>query len=96
MTTPYGDAEKGIDKGKWERGSEEYKRKVARMKAMWISRSDFAQMIEKCLKNESVKFDVFYSVSDNDGRWFDIDHAKKILEYKPEDNGFEWNSPPER
>lgn len=93
---PYGDAERGVDKGKWKRNSEAYKNKVARMKAMWISRSDFAQLIEKCLEDESVNFDIFYAVSNNDARWFDIDHARKVLGYKPENNGSEWDSPPER
>jgi len=45
------------------------------MKGMWQSRRDHAQMVERCFADETVEFDVFYGVSDNDRRWFDIDHA---------------------
>lgn len=91
---PYGDAEKGVDDGRWERGSKEYERQVARLKATWFSRRDLGRMIERMLDDESVTFDVFYGVSDNDGRWFDIDHARTVLDYDPEDNGAEWDGSP--
>lgn len=91
---PYGDAERGVDDGEWERGSEEYERQAARLKATWFSRRDLGQMIDRMLTDESVFHDVFYGVSDNDGRWFDIDHAQEVLEYDPDDNGAEWDEPP--
>ena len=91
---PYGDAERGVDQGMWQRGSEQYEEKVARMKAMWQSRRDFAHQIECCLSDGGVTFDVFYGVSDNDRRWFDIDHAREEIGYVPQDNGDEWNEPP--
>ncbi|WP_254546724.1 NAD-dependent epimerase/dehydratase family protein [Halomarina pelagica] len=92
---PYGDAERGVDRGDWERGSDEYEEMVARMKAMWQSRRDLAHMVECCLRDDSVEFDVFYGVSDNDRRWFDIDHAREVIGYDPRDNGEEWDAPPE-
>jgi len=91
---PYGDAEHGVDHGNWERGSDEYDEMVARMKAMWQSRRDFAHQIECCLADDEVDFDVFYGVSDNDRRWFDIEHARQVIGYDPRDNGEEWDSPP--
>jgi nucleoside-diphosphate-sugar epimerase len=91
---PYGDAEAGVDRGDFERGSEEYDEQVARMKGMWQSRRDHAHMIEQCLLDESVDFDVFYGVSDNDRRWFDISHARDVIDYQPEDGGEEWDAPP--
>ncbi|WP_129113526.1 NAD-dependent epimerase/dehydratase family protein [Halegenticoccus tardaugens] len=91
---PYGDAEHGVDDGRWERRSEEYEEMVARMKAMWQSRRDLAQMVERCLEDDEVEFDVFYGVSDNDRRWFDIDHARDVIGYDPQDNGEEWDEPP--
>ncbi|USZ68251.1 NAD(P)-dependent oxidoreductase [Halorussus salilacus] len=95
---PYGDAERGVDRGDWERGSEEYEKMVARMKAMWHSRRDLAHMVECCLDDGSVTFDIFYGVSDNDPerRWFDLDHAREVLGYDPQDSGEEWDAPPER
>uniref|UniRef100_A0A7D5KFZ4 NAD(P)-dependent oxidoreductase n=2 Tax=Natrinema halophilum TaxID=1699371 RepID=A0A7D5KFZ4_9EURY len=91
---PYGDAEHGVDNGKWERGSEKYDEMVDRMKAMWHSRRDLAQLIECCLEDDTVEFDIFNGVSDNDGRWFDIEHAREVLGYEPQDNGNEWSEPP--
>jgi hypothetical protein len=92
---PYGDAEHGVDDGKWERDSPEYQRQVARMKAMWQSRRDLAQEVDCCLRDDDVEFDVFYGVSDNDRRWFSIEHARDVLGYDPQDNGEEWDAPPE-
>ena len=91
---PYGDAEKGVDEGKWERESGEYEEMVARMKAMWQSRRDLAQQVECCLQDDTVDFDVFYGVSDNDARWFDLEHSRSVLGYRPCDNGAEWDGPP--
>ena len=89
---PYGDAEAGVARGEFERHSDEYDQQVARLKAMWQSRRDHAHMVEQCLQDETVDFDVFYGVSDNDRRWFDIDHAREVLEYHPQDNGEEWDA----
>ncbi|MFC7193682.1 hypothetical protein ACFQL4_01950 [Halosimplex aquaticum] len=61
---------------------------------MWHSRRDCAQLIERCLDDDSVSFDVFYGVSDNRNRWFDIDHAREVLGYEPEDSADEWDEPP--
>ncbi|WP_152043227.1 NAD-dependent epimerase/dehydratase family protein [Salinigranum salinum] len=91
---PYGDAEHGVDRGDWERGSDEYDEMVARMKAMWQSRRDFAHQVECCLADDDVEYDVFYGVSDNDRRWFDLEHARDVIGYDPQDNGEAWDSPP--
>ena len=92
---PYGDAEHGVEDGEWERGSPDYERQVARMKAMWQSRRDLAQEVHCCLQDDDVEFDVFNGVSDNDRRWFSIEHARDVLGYAPQDNGEEWDAPPE-
>lgn len=92
---PYGDAEHGVDKGKWGRDTPEYEKKVARMKAMWQSRRDLAQQVDCCLQDGDVEFDVFYGVSDNDRRWFSIEHGRDVIGYNPQDNGEEWDAPPE-
>lgn len=109
---PYGDAERGVDRGEehtvdedevwdqsqtgaWERGSDQYEEMVKRLKASWTSQRDFAQMLDCCLQDESVTYDVFYAVSGNAARWFDIEHAKAVLGYEPRDDGSEWERPPE-
>lgn len=108
---PYGDAERGVDRGdehridddevwdqsqtgSWERGSPKYQEMVDRLKASWTSQRDFAHMLECCLEDDSVTYDVFYAVSDNAARWFDIEHAKAVLGYDPKDDASEWDSPP--
>ena len=91
---PYGDAERGVDEGHWERGSEAYERCVERLKSTWQSRRDFAHEVACCLEDDTVEFDVFYGVSDNDTRFFDIEHAREVLGYQPRDNSAEWEDPP--
>jgi nucleoside-diphosphate-sugar epimerase len=91
---PYGDAEAAVEDGDIERGSDEYQTQVARMKCTWQSRRDFAHQVACCLDDESVEFDVFHGVSDNDRRWFSIERARKRLGYDPEDNAEEWDAPP--
>lgn len=91
---PYGDAERQVEEGTIERGSEEYEEAVARMKAMWFSRRDCAQLIGRMLHDRTVEFDVFYGVSGNSRRWHDITNAKERLGYSPQDNGEQWSSPP--
>jgi nucleoside-diphosphate-sugar epimerase len=92
---PYGDAEKAVEDGEIERGSPEYDETVARMKAMWQSRRDFAHEIDCCLQDDDVEFGIFSGVSDNDRRWYDLEHARSRIGYYPQDNGEEWDSPPE-
>jgi nucleoside-diphosphate-sugar epimerase len=92
---PYSGAERGVERGEFERGSEEYEDAVARGKAMWFSRRDCAQMVDLMLQDRTVDFDVFYGVSGNDRRWHDISHAEEVLGYDPRDNGDEWDAPPE-
>lgn len=91
---PFGDAERGVDQGKWTQGSKEYQQKVTRMRATWQSRRDVAALIECCLQDNSVSFQIFYGVSNNDCRWFDIEHAKKIVGYDPVDSADDWEHPP--
>lgn len=91
---PYGDAEAGVKNGEFERGSEVYEQQVARMKAMWQSRRDFAHQIDCCLRDSDVIFDIFNGVSDNRRRWYDLEHARARIGYDPQDDGEQWDEPP--
>jgi len=75
----------------WDPDSEEFEHEVRRKQAMWHSRRDLAHLVDCCLRDESVTADVFYGVSDNATRWFDIDHAREVLGYDPQDDGTEWD-----
>lgn len=91
---PYGDAEVGVEAGLFERGTEEYNDQVARLKCMWQSRRDLAQLVDRCLQSDRDGFEIYYGVSNNDRRWLDIDHTRAVLGYDPKDNGWEWDEPP--
>ncbi|MFC7212640.1 NAD-dependent epimerase/dehydratase family protein [Saliphagus sp. GCM10025334] len=91
---PYGPAERRAANGTMDRDSDAYERSVARTKATWHSRRDFAQLVECCLVDEDVTFDIFNGVSDNDRRWFSIQNARERLGYEPLDNGETWDGPP--
>jgi len=93
---PYGDAERGVDAGRFERGSDAYDEQVARMKGLWQSRRDLAHMVDCCLQDDSVEWDHFYGVSANQRRWLDdLDHARETIGYEPEDDGEQWDGPPQ-
>lgn len=92
---PYGLAEMGVDEGWWDRGTDEYEYMADRLKCTWLSHRDLAQLIDLCLQDETVDYDVFWGVSDNDGTWVDLSHTKDVLGYDPRDNGNEWDAPRE-
>lgn len=91
---PFGLAEYAADHGEIERDSAEYDRKVARMRATWQSRRDFAHQVDRCLADTTVKFGIFNGVSDNRRRWFDLEYPRSRIQYDPQDDGEIRDSPP--
>ncbi|MGI8484758.1 MAG: NAD-dependent epimerase/dehydratase family protein [Thermomicrobiales bacterium] len=55
-----------------------------RMRAVWLSERDCVQLIERCLDSDERWF-LGYGISDNPRKFWDIEHAKKVLGYAPED-----------
>ena len=53
--------------------------------ATWLSHRDLAQLVQQCL-TQPLGFEIFYGVSDNTWRFWDTDHAKKVIGYAPLDN----------
>lgn len=54
--------------------------------AVFCSKRDIAQIAKDCIDApESVRFDIFYGMSDNRYRWVDIAHAREVLGYTPKD-----------
>jgi len=54
--------------------------------SVWCSRRDIAQMVERCLTAPgSLRFDVFFVTSDNKWGYRDIEHARAVVGYAPED-----------
>jgi uronate dehydrogenase len=60
----------------------------------WISPRDLTQLIVRSIRSD-VKFGIFFGVSNNTGRFWDISNAQQLLGYAPEDNAAEY-IPPER
>jgi uronate dehydrogenase len=52
----------------------------------WCSPRDFAQLLVKCLRAESVPFAIFFGVSNNTDRFWDISNAQRLVGYDPQDN----------
>jgi len=57
----------------------------ARFESTWLSHRDLAQLVRKSLEAE-VKFGIYYGVSNNKRRFWDISNAEAELGYHPEDD----------
>ncbi len=67
--------------------------------SVWCSQRDIAQMIERCVAAPpSVRFDVFYAVSRNRWSYRDVEHARAMVGFEPEDSAdsFRAEGPPRR
>jgi uronate dehydrogenase len=54
--------------------------------AVWISPGDMARLVRAALEAASVHFEVVYGVSRNTRNWWDLDRARRILGYEPQDD----------
>ena len=54
--------------------------------SIFVSVRDIVQIWELCIDADaSLKFDIFWGMSDNDWRWVDIEHARKVLGFELQD-----------
>jgi len=54
--------------------------------SVWCSQRDIAQMVERCLvAPDSLRFDVFFVCSENKWTYRDIEHARAVVGFVPED-----------
>lgn len=59
--------------------------------ATWLSHRDQAQLARKSLDApDSLSFDIFYGVSGNKWRFWDIEHPRDVIGFEPEDNAEEY------
>ena len=56
-----------------------------RLRAVWLSRRDCAELIAACLDVEDVSWAVVYGVSANPRRFWDLRHARELLGWEPQD-----------
>jgi len=54
--------------------------------ATWLSHRDLAQLVDRCLSVPGLRFEIFYGVSGNTWRFWDIERARHVLGYVPQDN----------
>ena len=59
----------------------------ARNASVWCSHRDILQMIDKAVNaTEDLKYAVVFACSDNPTRYRDIEHAKSVLGFVPQDS----------
>ncbi len=61
-------------------------KKSVRHFATWCSHRDLAQLVDRCLSVPKLGFEVFYGVSGNKWRFWDISHAAEVVGYSPADD----------
>jgi nucleoside-diphosphate-sugar epimerase len=62
--------------------------KAPRLRSTWLSHRDLVQLVMRSLLAD-VDFGIYYGVSNNTGRFWDISDAERELGYHPEDNANE-------
>lgn len=60
--------------------------RLQRMRATWLSQRDCCQLISRCLDVEDVNWAVVYGISNNPRQFWDIEHARELLGYDPQDS----------
>jgi nucleoside-diphosphate-sugar epimerase len=59
--------------------------------SVYVSHRDIAQAIRRCVEaSDDLRFEIIYAVSDNKGRWRDIEHARRAVGYVPQDGIRDW------
>lgn len=57
----------------------------ARGHALWLSHRDCAELVRCCLDNDTVRYGVYYGISNNPGQFYDLTNAREELGYEPQD-----------
>ncbi|HTI15540.1 MAG TPA: NAD(P)-dependent oxidoreductase [Dictyobacter sp.] len=56
-----------------------------RLASIWLSHRDMVQLIEKSLLADHVKYDIVYGISNNQPHFYDLEHAREVLGFEPQD-----------
>ena len=58
-----------------------------REQASYLSHRDIAQMLQLCIDGpEDLKYDIYFATSGNKWGYRDLEHAKEVLRYAPQDS----------
>jgi len=69
----------------WDHPPKNYERG----QAMWLSARDCVHLHDRCLQAD-YDFVIVYGISDNDRKFYSLEHARRVLGYEPRDNSAEW------
>jgi nucleoside-diphosphate-sugar epimerase len=59
--------------------------------ATLLTHSDLTQLVQKCVDApDSLRFGIFYGVSNNTWRFWDISNSREAIGYEPQDNAENW------
>jgi nucleoside-diphosphate-sugar epimerase len=59
---------------------------TARDFSVWCSQRDIVQMIERCIDApDSLRFDIYYALSNNRWGYRDLEHARQVVGFVPQD-----------
>ena len=60
--------------------------KIEKLIPISCTKADIARLAECCIQaSDTVKFEIFYGMSNNDYRWTDLENAKEKVGYVPQD-----------
>ena len=65
-------------------------RRGERILSTWLSHRDCVQLVWRCIEAEGVNFGIFYGISGNKRAYWDIQNARELLGYEPEDDAEEF------
>ena len=69
------------------RVSQENRPLAVRENAVYLSHRDISQMLQKCIDApDSLKYDIFFAVSNNRWNYRDLSHPKEVIGYEPQDS----------
>jgi uronate dehydrogenase len=54
--------------------------------AVWISPGDMGRLVRAAIAAPNIRYEVVYGISRNTRRWWDLDRAREILGYEPQDD----------
>lgn len=61
-----------------------------RGQAMWLSHRDCAHLFERTILAD-YDYEIVYGISDNDRKYYSLERAREVLDYRPQDNSAEYH-----
>ena len=59
--------------------------------ATLLTHRDLVHLVDSCIQApDEIEFGIFYGVSNNTWRFWDISNSEKLIGYQPQDNAEQW------